>query len=664
MIERIRNLFGKEPQQKSKLLGTQDSLVEPIPAKRPFDQKEVQREQKRLAKDLTATYEQLGQAIVMKSPKNATRFSTLRQKIDDCFAISSIYADQFKEMELTGGGKTVLEAAILHVTSLGLSLVVQNTLRQQLEIAEREEFADRFRPYTEVYKYAATSELGIKIDGISLRDFITFKGKQDSPVPYLNFLLYGRLIAHEGLHREVLAQNQGKPYGEYPNITISTIDVLPNKIISLSYLNPEAFDHLGGPPLIQEIGQQAKKLIQTTVEVVTSSRKLLLNPASPEFPTLRELILSYLESGDKTKRVVALNILSAGRIPYLFDVYREAQRLIRKGNNSEFYQTLVTAVREYVEEASNITTVLTKEDIPPILNLVKVGDLNPVKPSTLEGLGKQVGAIFSKTSRKIYEINSNSVNLNGFATPESIKISFDANRPKKFTINLAFNNELGEAVDLGYTLDTQKNTMDWVLLEDPMSAEDQEVAYFRDNLLMLTGSILQDVARQVNEEFNLRHEKPQIEVSSPSQQVKRERFADPVYKLRKEVRIEQISKGEVLDADIVSVSIEDVDIKVRNQVLLPVEQELQEKLKYVSSMDGEIIKQALAEYNEKGTGSKFTRKKKLGPDGQPRYTLAVGCTVPKGVRVLLREVSSENGIRNFEVLDIRYRKDIYRLNKL
>lgn len=62
--------------------------------------------------------------------------------------------------------------------------------------------------------------------------------------------------------------------------------------------------------------------------------------------------------------------------------------------------------------------------------------------------------------------------------------------------------------------------------------------------------------------------------------------------------------------------------------------------------------------------SNFTRKKKLGLDGTPRYTLSIGCTVPKGVRILLKEQASTNGARTFEIIDIRYRKDIYRLNQL
>ncbi len=91
--------------------------------------------------------------------------------------------------------------------------------------------------------------------------------------------------------------------------------------------------------------------------------------------------------------------------------------------------------------------------------------------------------------------------------------------------------------------------------------------------------------------------------------------------------------------------------------LIMVDESLDKKMN-VGAEDAQISLVSIQEYNERGVGT-FTRKRKLGPNGRPRYTLRVG-----NIRVLVEELESSEGARNFGIVDIRRRKDVYSKNEM
>lgn len=670
-MERIRSIFDRfKPKQSAvpqpqveipAILAGPDTLVKP-PARRFFDEAAAAMEVQELYAELGSAYEGIGTAIIMTSPKDAARFNALRDKIDNCAAISSIHSDRFREVDSTGGDMDMSSLGVLHVLALGTSLVTHNAIREQVTIARRQGFAEGFEPFAAIYEFSAASELAVKIGGISLTDFLAFRSKQDSPVPYLNFLVTGSLINFRESHPQILAQNQSPLNARYPNIAISTIEVIPHKIAGLLSAYPDVFSHPSERLLLSEMSREAGRLAQAVLDVTTVARSLVVNPTSPNFPALRDQMLAYLTQ-DRTGGIVVLNTIISGRPNHLFELYRKAKQFSVNGNNSVFYQTLIDALKDFVEEGSRITTILTKDDVVGILDLDSAGEPESFQVSTFEQLNKQIGLILTKSSRRSYAVDPDNIEWHNLVKPQSVDIEFDPGRPKKFTVTLSFDNDLGEAIDLRFTLDTQKNTLDWVLLEDPMVPEDQEVASLRSALVRTSTGIMRDVQIQVEDEFNLKQAaKTQgARASQPLvQRAKRERNDDPIYQLRKQMRAAEKTEPGITS----SLEMEVAATSIRNHVSIPDTKELEDKLRYISHVDKEIIKAALLEYDERGTGGKFTRKKKLGLDGTPRYTLSIGCTVPKGVRVLLKEQASVNGARTFEIIDIRYRKDIYRLNDL
>ena len=86
-------------------------------------------------------------------------------------------------------------------------------------------------------------------------------------------------------------------------------------------------------------------------------------------------------------------------------------------------------------------------------------------------------------------------------------------------------------------------------------------------------------------------------------------------------------------------------------------------MRNLSSVDRDLVRSDINEYNTRGVG-KFYRLRSLGLDGEPLYVLRVRATARGDARVLLHEVESEQGKRTYGILDIDYRKDIYRRHKI
>lgn len=672
-MESVRGIIGKsrvneslpQPQEQNRFtLVTPDTPVLATSV-RFFDQEAAAGETQELTTELVVAYEKAGGGIIMDSVRDAKRFNDLKDKVDNCAAIGSVHSDKFMDVDATGGGIDHLTLSVLHITAMGTSVVVHNSLEEQMQIAKRQDFTERFQDFAQLYGFSATSELGIKIGGISLLDFLNFRVRQDSPVPYFNYLVNGAVINTNGLNQQILAENQTPLNIKYPNIALSTIETLPHKIGALMHLLPRAFESsAGAPPLLNEITQQGRRLVEGVSAVTGATRELIVNPRSPHFPGLRDQVVTYL-THDLATRLVAINTITSGRGDHLFELYRKAKPLVGGNIDIPFFQLVTDVIREYVEEGSRVVTILTKDDVVGVLDTDEATISEGFQPSILEQLSKQIGQVLSKApNRKNYGIDPDNIEWENLVKPDSVTLEFDSGRPKRFTIVLSFDNELGEAVDLRFTVDTQRNKFDWVLLEDPMEPEDQEVASLRSALIKSSVSIIKNAQVQADEEFNSR-QKSKAQTANqlqPSvQKAGRERNDDPVYQLRKKIREEQKTQPGV---EAIPFDIEPATVGVRNQIAIANTQGLDDNLRHLSQVDREIVRMALTEYNERGTGGKFTRKKKLGLDGTPRYTLSIGCTVPKGARVLLREQTAVNGARTFEIVDIRYRKDIYRLNDL
>ncbi len=297
-----------------------------------------------------------------------------------------------------------------------------------------------------------------------------------------------------------------------------------------------------------------------------------------------------------------------------------------------------------------------------------IADLDgPIDTATIpsfEQLGLSVSEIFQRSSLTAYAVDPERVSW-PLSKAQSINVQFDKNRPRKFDIALAFESEDGEdTTEVNYSVDATRKTMDWEYAVDPMLPENERIAAFRSLLLISTQSILTEIQKQAEAQHQARAALRDTSVVQ-AQKIKRERFDDPIYAFRKEVKAEQRQAEKERNAeDEVAVAeiIESVDIK--DEIEVPEGKDLKKLLRHISPEDGSIAVSALQEFNDFGTGLELTKKTKLGPDGTERWTGRFACTVPRGGRVLMTPSRFAKGSRKFRIIDVRYRKDVYPKNKL
>lgn len=543
---------------------------------------------------------------------------------------------------------------------LASSLLYQSTVRERIAIARKNSFDDNYTTLAKLLEFDNVPELSIRVGSVSLLDFQSFSPKATPVAPYYRYLLEGRLMKEDAI-QQAFEENQDYPKSIYPNLTKFAISVLPNRLHGIINLTPETFPTDNVEPILREGGKLAIRVLEGVQEIRKKVNLAVFDPESRDFPELSTLVAKYLESKDKDTRVLSLYLMNLDTRQRIVEAYRKSRKYEMEDNNGEFYMIFGDSIAEYIEEASPVLNILTNDDVASILDGDNIEHNEEKSEPSFEQLGKRVNDIFNKTSKKDFPIEPGDINWSQLYVPGEVKINFDSSRPRIFTMKIAFNNDLGESTEVECSINTVKNFMNWNHPEDPMLLpKNSDLMAFRRSLMLATQSILDNVYRQAQEEYQSRRASQTAPLPVETRRPKRERVQDPVYELRRTSRRQQQEQESTnILFDVLSSKEE-----IKNRVVLPSDEEFENMVRYLSHVDRDIVRKSIEEYNEKGTGAKFTRKRKVGTEGDIVYGLSIGCSVPKGARVLLRETESEVGTRNFEVKDIRYRKDIYPKNKL
>ncbi|MBI2039850.1 hypothetical protein HYT18_02150 [Candidatus Microgenomates bacterium] len=604
------------------------------------------------------------------SDQDEKRFWNLTQKLDELNTLCTQLASEFNRFG--GVGLTVGMVQTTHGLVAGAGLVNETVVQELQRLSKRNQFEEKFNVLAPLMSFGNFIVNTIEINGISLRDFVNFHSKRTSPIPYLDFLLKAALVdgdvnpgSYQQASDEIFQQNQSYPKAAFPNMTKQAIGVLPNTIGSMSTTDGLEFVDISPqlPPLLREAAKMSKLLCDKVIEIKKAVKSILFNPNSPGYFELKTYFEEKLRLDNKTIRILTLQIMGLNRYDSIFDIYRRSQKMIKEGKEDTFYQLLIDSIMEYAQEASQFK-IVTKDDMPTFLDTTPMPDrFKEVIPST-----SQFWAILAKLPKvafqRDYEIDPEKINWGNLYPPQSLIVGFDQYNPKRFACILNYESDTGEEAEVALIVDTSNNTIEWNILDDPKIEDEEEVKMFQDELMVKTMNILWVLRQQVEEEYGISTKSGSTVVVQPSQPIKRERFVDSIYGLRKEVRSEQ--RQQASPTSFINLSFAQLSERpgIKHQIVIPEDEKLDDLLRHVSSVDKEIIGNAIREYNEKGTGAKWGPLRTPSHDGTPRFKLVIGCTVPKGARVLLRELDSDNGSRTFEILDVRYRKDIYRLNKL
>lgn len=639
-----------------------------------YSQKGVEKELETIAQRIKAAQDGLSRMeLRIRSPKEYKDYQAWQQNQSRVWAISehlasldNEYTAQVDTAEAGGAPITMGQFARYQVLHTGGNLLMRDIFREELRFATHMGLADSLRPYIDLLEFAfQSSRMRILIGGTSFEDVMSVDSRHDGTSSQFRFLVDSVIVRYRKSHEAVFRANHREPFRSFPNMARYGINAITAEVQVGMSAPPDVVDEdiRVNSGIAKEVAQYAKRFVQHLINIKTAIYRNILDPRSPEAVPLQAALLGYLKQGAFDK-ILALNIAGLDEYTHIRQMYRAARAREGEGTNSEFYSTLASAVKDYAKEASAVAYLPSEDDMDLIADLDE--PIDPTTVPTFEQLGLNVSGIFQRSSQTAYTVDPEGINW-PLSKARSINVYFDKNRPRQFDVTLVFESEDGEeTVEVVYNIDAGRKTVDWAYMADPMQSENDRIASFRSLLLISTQAILKEIQGQAEEQYRARIAARQAPVAQ-AQSVRRERFDDPAYQLRKQIKAE--AKGNQETAEPTKPVEEPLSLAaliheegVNKQIVLAEREVIDEKFIGVSSADREIIKRAIEEHNQRGVGN--IRRKSSRPGAEPRYDMYVSCSAPKGARVFMRESTAGNGARKFEIINITYRGKTWKINKL
>lgn len=557
------------------------------------------------------------------------------------------------------------------------SLLAKNLGRQR-QLAKGNDFYDFFEQYAKPFEFVTTGNLSIKIDGLSMQDLLdnpnvspskAYKFFIEAAANFgkLDFLLYEKVLG-ENREDELLAR--------YPTIAKEKIQQLGGEIVALVEMtaNPYMVNFLLDALHIQPQGSE-REIVSTAekmIKRISTIRKAMLNtlfdPSSADFPDLKEKVTEYLKGKDDLARLNALHLLLLIGDEFAGG-FRLAQSLSQNGNaNAPFYAFLATSIKKHLEEIGSPVgsrVLLTREDLAMIIDKDKNPEPRPVP--TLEELERINTLTIQKSSRKDYVIDPDAIEWQNLIPSTRISFAFFKGGSRKFAITFDYENEKGEILSLDFGFDTKKGYFDWSFMEDP---EDPEMQEMKDTLMLATREILLDVKEQAEAEYQQKQMEKQASAQShqptQSRKIRPNETYVPRQKEKSQERPQPLTPiQEILQSEF-SFLIQPEQQRIKNQIVLSPNDNLDKMMRNLSEADKRLAIEGIEEYNQRGIGQ-FKRLRYSGEERTPLFTLRINCGSGGGIRVLMHEISNPtepNNTRAFEIVDIDYRKNIYRRRRL
>lgn len=542
---------------------------------------------------------------------------------------------------------------VVHFLNVGGEVLVHELVDNERRYAKRQGFDGSLEPYLALQEFLISGRsLSIRIGSCALKDFLEeSQTLRPTPDQAYEFLMESYLVRMNRSHRAVLATRQDPFWSSYPNRAIAAIEELTGRVMALTGAFPKVIDDIlvQSKGLNGEVARRAEKLYRRIQDSRHDFFLSLLQPSSDGHNLAAAAMMPYLRQG-RAERTLALSIAGVSVIDQLYKLYRRSQELAVTGPHAEFYQFLLESIDKYMVEVPSSDQVLTAEDLDSVFD-----EEMPeyAEAPGLDVLGRIVSAAFEKSANREFDIQIEDIVWGRLVPPQSVTIGFDKNRPQKFAICLFYQSEQGESKVITFSLDTKKNLLDWNIINSP---NESRLSEFRKTALLVTKEILLQVQAEAERRFLAKQSKREIRLTSMGENKPKERFTDETYQMKKQVLAEARARISVEEQMVLPNASEE---KVKKMIVVPGEEVLQAFLRSLSSVDREIIMRGIDRFNHDGVGE-FKKERSIGKAGVALYALRINCTAPKGVRVLLTLLPSTKGEMSFEIVDIDYRRDIFR----
>lgn len=524
------------------------------------------------------------------------------------------------------------------------------------------QFGTTVREYFSLYRDIYAGDLGARIGDLTLIDFLDSNVlNRFAPHQIYQFMVRAHEIRLNKEHSQVLESNLGaNALTAYPNHFIHLIEVATGEVTALMHLSPNNFDYIvGGYGGNMEVTNKARKVIEHTERIKQHIYETLLNPNSPHFPKLKETVEHYL-SQDHQIGTTALNFLGLRDLDLVYNLYRRAYTLSKDGPYADFYNYLARAVKNYAEKIPSVVGVLTEDNLFSIIDADKKPAPTQDTPTVGE-FAQIIGQMFAKAPVTGYEIDVDSINWYQMIPPQRLTLSFHRDTPRHFRVQFEYQNERGESLSLTVENDLRKNSSTWSFIET--SAETPEFSNLNNSLLFITKAALLNAQEQAQVLYDQRQKdraKTQVSPKQTQEKTKKDRPEPSIPRRADVVReIKERNAAEALTAVEMAQVERTLSHEIKKELIIPSVEERAKLVRTLSDEDQVGSFQELEEYNETQLG-KFLPLKRKGPHGEILWSIDIASRVPGRIRGLATPVEFGDGIVRFMILDIDYRRNIYK----
>lgn len=457
---------------------------------------------------------------------------------------------------------------------------------------------------------------------------------------------------------EMLAENTDNLSQEHPQLAVIwaklakvNVEVLLNLSTYPGDVNKFASQQKG---VARESAECMSKMCRNVSALRDLFYETLLDPTKPDFQDIKSAMEYYI-SGADDQVIAALQAVRIFDPARLQRSYRTSQRYVIGNQEAEFYKRVAEYGYYVVEKVEDINNIPTVEDLDTIL--LPNNDQTERDTVDLISLKESVDRVAPVLKGQSYGIEiGEGVIYGSLILPTEGRIDFDRQNPRRFMLNLTYLNDCDEKLDLNFYFDLRNLSIDWNFLESP---DDPRMTSLKIEVFRFTKAIFErwSSAIKVTQEES----RPTNILTSVSTSPKLKQPYTPDT-WRKELRKKQPIKEEELKD--LETKREEGNLDNPNRlILIPESSVMEEMLESLSYVDRQNIQDGIVEFNERGVG-KFTRKKMRLNDDRVAWTLRVNTRTKGDARVLVKEAGIIDRVKQYEVVDIRYRKDIYRKNHM
>lgn len=562
-------------------------------------------------------------------------------------------------------GTTVHDAYARFASIGGLALLHGDVWERILSFAHKRGSGmdDSLGEYAKWSRLAIEAQAMVRIAGLSLRDVEDLDlNKPGAVVQGFRFMAEAQGIRTEmGHDKWVNSPHQHPIFAPFPNKCKFALEGASGAVMAAISLNSRNLKDIisGNKGINRELYTRFGEFWSKIQVLKSRIYNTIKDPESKDFGDIKDQWTRYQESDSYRFRVIVAHLIGLSNVDNIYDLYRDASDFVKEGKEVEFYSKLMVSIREYVQAESPEEGVLTSDEVPTIFDNDVEINLDSVNAKTEDYAGL-VKDTFKRSAVSEYDIDPENILVPNLVPPQSIHVSFNKSKPQEFKVQLGYENEIGEKVNIELELGTNKDGhFGWSFIET--SKESKELFNLHKTFLLFVYNVLVEINKRVTEKYEQKNaSKPIIPPTVKSKE--KGEYVPDVWRKNdpSDFRPSTVTPiQEVLNQEVS----QDVETSITAKIKTAEGEVLDNLMRNLSTVDRDLVRLDINEYNTRGIG-KFYRLKSLGPDGEPLYVLRVRVVTRGDARVLLHEVESEQGTRSFEVLDIDYRKDIYRRHKI